>query len=157
VEDPNPKIAKHGIKALQDKEIEVEMFSADLQDVIWRDNEKFRKEKEAEALQAKLQIEKPSMDILEQTVSGTSVTSFSSEAVQKFISESSAKFKYPSAEFNEWAHEFGFIENEEKTNEFKPTGLGIMLFGKSPENSFPQTVFKVEINYGSGKPEGTRL
>lgn len=29
----------------------------------------------------------------------------------------------------------------------------VMLLGKTPENTFPQTIFKVEINYGTGKPE----
>ena len=49
--------------------------------------------------------------------------------------------------------EFGFLEKDEKSSTLKPTGLGIMVFGKNPENPFPQTVFKVEINYGEGKPE----
>ncbi len=92
VEDPNPKIAKEGLKELRKKGIEVEMFPSSLQEIIWKDNAKFK-------------------------------------------------------------HEFGFIEKEEKSGNFKPTGLGIMLFGKTPEIPFPQTVFKVEINYGKGKPE----
>ena len=92
VEDPNPKIAQEGIKALRKKGIEVEMFPSSLQEIIWKDNAKFK-------------------------------------------------------------HEFGFIEKEEKSGNLKPTGLGIMLFGKTPEIPFPQTVFKVEINYGKGKPE----
>ena len=92
VEDPNPKIAQEGIKALRKKGSEVEMFPSSLQEIIWKDNAKFK-------------------------------------------------------------HEFGFIEKEEKSGNLKPTGLGIMLFGKTPEIPFPQTVFKVEINYGKGKPE----
>lgn len=153
VEDPNPKIAKEGIAAIRKKGIEVEMFPSELQDIIWKDNAKFKKEKEAEALQAKLEKEKPALTILEQAVTGTTISNFSATAIQQFIEESSAALKYPSAAFNEWAYEFGFLEKEEKTGNLKPTGLGIMLFGKAPENSFPQTIFKVEINYGKGKPE----
>ena len=74
-------------------------------------------------------------------------------AIQQFIDESSAPFNYPSAPFNEWAFEFGFLEKEENTGNFRPTGLGIMLFGKAPEHSFPQTIFKVEVNYGKGESE----
>ena len=153
VEDPNPKIAKEGIKAIREKGIEVEMFPSELQKIIWQDNDKFIKEKEAEALQAKLEKEKPALNILEKGVSGTSIANFSAPAIQQFIDESSAPFKYPSATFNEWAYEFGFLEKDEKSGSFKPTGLGIMLFGKAPENAFPQTIFKVEINYGKGQPE----
>jgi ATP-dependent DNA helicase RecG len=96
---------------------------------------------------------RPTKDILQSPVSGSSIKSFSEIAIQQFINESSASFTYPSVEFNEWAQEFGFIEKEEKSGTLKPSGLGIIVFGKNPENSFPQTVFKVEINYGKGKPE----
>jgi ATP-dependent DNA helicase RecG len=153
VDDPNPKIAGTGITALKEKSIEVEMFPAALREIIWKDNTLFKQEKESEALQAKLEQKEPIKDILESSASGSSIKSFSDDAIQKFISESSAPFKYPSAEFDEWAHEFGFLEKHEKTGTFKPTGLGIMVFGKNPETPFPQTVFKVEINYGKGKPE----
>lgn len=153
VEDPNPKIAGDGVKAIRNKGIEVEMFPSDLQEIIWNDNAKFKKEKELEALHAKLEEAKPQLDILEQTVAGSSISSFSDIAINQFIKESKAEFTYPSLNFNEWAHEFGFIEKNVINDGYLPTGLGIMLFGKTPENSFPQTIFKVEINYGTGKPE----
>lgn len=153
VEDPNPKIAKEGINKIREYGIEVEMFPADLQEKIWNDNAQFIKEKNAEALHAKLEEAKPQLTILEQTVGGSSISSFSDKAINQFIKESKAEFNYPSPDFNEWAYEFGFIEKDAKGNGYLPTGLGIMLFGKTPENAFPQTIFKVEINYGSGKPE----
>ncbi len=153
VEDPNPKIATEGKKFLENKGIEVEMFPLDLQTIIWKDNTKFIKEKEREALEAKREALKPIQTILQQSAPGATIKSFSDVAIQKLITESHAPFTYPSEEFNEWAIEFGFIEEDSKTHQLKPTGLGIILFGKNPENQFPQTVFKVEINYGSGKPE----
>ncbi|MBL7823685.1 MAG: hypothetical protein JNK69_09770 [Saprospiraceae bacterium] len=153
VEDPNPKIGGDGVKKIKEHGIEVEMFPSALQEVIWKDNAKFKKEKEAEALQAKLAQKEPAKNILQLPVSGSTIKSFSDEAIQAFIKESNAAFKYPSTEFIEWAHEFGFLEQDEKTRTLKPTGLGIMVFGKNPEIPFPQTVFKVEINYGKGKPE----
>ncbi|MFN8319202.1 MAG: ATP-binding protein [Saprospiraceae bacterium] len=153
VEDPNPKIAGTGVKAIKDKGIEVEMFPANLQEKIWKDNAAFKKEKEAEALKAKLEEKKLIKDVLQLPVSGSTIKSFSDSTIQMFINESGASFKYPSPEFNEWAQEFGFLDKDEKSGALKPTGLGIMVFGKNPETPFPQTVFKVEINYGKGKPE----
>jgi len=153
IEDPNPKIAKKGIEKIREYRIDVEMFPADLQERIRKDNEKFIKEKEAEALQAKFESTKPQLSILEQTVAGTGITSFSDTAINLFIKESKAGFNYPSPDFNEWAHSFGFIEKSANSDGYSPTGLGIMLLGKTPENAFPQTIFKVEINYGTGKPE----
>ncbi len=153
VEDPNPKIAKKGIAKIREYRIDVEMFPSDLQERIRKDNEKFIKEKEAEALQAKLEKDKPQLSILEQTVAGSGITSFSDKAINQFIKESEAEFNYPSSDFNKWAQGFGFIEKDAKGDGYLPTGLGIMLFGKTPENAFPQTIFKVEINYGKGEPE----
>lgn len=36
---------------------------------------------------------------------------------------------------------------------YKPTGLGILLFGKNPRARFPQSVLKVEARYGNQEPE----
>lgn len=36
---------------------------------------------------------------------------------------------------------------------YKPTGLGILLFGKSPRTRFPQAVLKVAARYGNAEPE----
>ena len=36
---------------------------------------------------------------------------------------------------------------------YKPTGLGILLFGKNPKARFPQAVLKVEARYGNQEPE----
>ncbi|MGA9408251.1 MAG: ATP-binding protein [Bacteroidota bacterium] len=38
-------------------------------------------------------------------------------------------------------------------SQYKPTGLGILLFGKDPRNRFPQAVLKVEVRYGNMEPE----
>jgi ATP-dependent DNA helicase RecG len=153
VEDPNPKIAKEGIKFISEKGIDYEMFPRELQEIIWKDNDAFIKEKELEALQAKKETTIPQLGILEQTVAGSGITSFSEIAINHFIKESKAKFTYPSSEFNIWAHDFGFIEKKELKGKYIPTGLGIMVFGSTPENIFPQTIFKVEINYGKGETE----
>jgi pyrimidine deaminase RibD-like protein len=36
---------------------------------------------------------------------------------------------------------------------YRPTGLGIILFGRKPRNRFPQAGLKVEIRYGIDEPE----
>ncbi len=38
-------------------------------------------------------------------------------------------------------------------SKYKPTGLGILLFGKNPRVRFPQAVLKVEARYGNSEPE----
>ncbi|MFN0157288.1 MAG: ATP-binding protein [Bacteroidota bacterium] len=36
---------------------------------------------------------------------------------------------------------------------YRPTGLGILLFGKNPRTRYPQAVLKVEARYGNNDPE----
>ncbi len=75
VEDPNPKIAGEGVKKLKENGIEVEMFPSVLQEIIWQDNAEFKKEKEAEALKAKLEEKKIIKDVLQLPVSGSTIKS----------------------------------------------------------------------------------
>lgn len=151
IEDPNPKIATDGIDFLEKKKITVHIFPEELQEIIRTDNAKFIEEKEKEAKQVKIQaIEKPKT-ILEAPATGTDIDSFSFDAVKRFVRTASMPFDYPSDDFNEWGRQFGILE--EVNENIQPTGLGLMLFGSQPEIVFPQTVFKVEINYGDKNPE----
>ncbi len=135
IEDPNPKIATEGISYLREKGIKVQMFPEHLQEIIRADNEKFIKEKEEEAKQAKVQATEKPKTILQKAASGTTVNSLSDEIVQQFIKTASMPFRYPSDDFINWALAFGVLEKDKET--IKPTGLGLMLFGKQPEVTFP--------------------
>lgn len=151
IEDPNPKIATEGINFLRENKITVHMFPEELQEIIRSDNADFIKEKEEEAKQVKNQeLEKP-RSILEKVASGTDIDSLSRSAVKYFIRAASMPFDYPSDEFIKWGLQFGILE--ESNRNIRPTGLGLMLFGSNPEIVYPQTVFKVEINYGNRNSE----
>jgi len=152
IEDANPKVAKQGIQFLIANKVEVEMFPEDLADTIRKENAQFIKEKEEEAKQIKKEKISRKKSFLEQPTPGTNISNFSGKAVQKFITEAKMPFAYPSDDFVSWCNQFGLIEknNEE---EFIPTALGILLFGESSELSFPQSVFKIEINYDGKEPE----
>ncbi|MCW3075104.1 MAG: hypothetical protein JWP69_2173 [Flaviaesturariibacter sp.] len=152
VEDPNPKIATEGIKYLRNKGITVHLFPDHLEQVIRADNAQFIEEKEEEALQVKKGTPPPVKNLLEAGAPGANLSSFSQPTIQQFIHASRAPFTYPSEDFNQWAEQFQFIERTTAGN-LTPTGLGLMLFGAAPQNQFPQTVYKVEIDYGSGEPE----
>lgn len=132
-------------------EISFEMFPERLQEITRSDNAEFIKEKEEEAKQVEVQETEEPKSILQKAAPGTKISSFSRSTVHRFVETASMPFKYPSAGFNEWALRFGILERKKES--VLPTGLGLMLFGERPEITFPQTVFKVEINYGRGNPE----
>ena len=152
VEDPNPNIATEGIKFLESKGIKVHMFPEHLAQIIREDNARFISEKEQEAMQARqAPIEVPK-GMLKSGAPGTTIQNLSAGAIQTFIERSNASFTFPSDPFNQWMIELQLAEKS-LNGEIVPTGLGLMLFGAHPENVFPQTVFKVEINYGPGETE----
>lgn len=153
IEDPDPRIATEGLAFLEENGITVQMFPEELQEIIRADNKKFIEEKEEEAKKGKThEAEKPKT-VLQKGAPGTSISSFSASVVRAFIEMASMGFEYPSDDFSQWGLEFGILEKDEHSGTTQPTGLGLMLFGAHPERTFPQTVFKVEINYGQGSSE----
>lgn len=151
IEDPDPRIAGEGIAFLRQQGIPLQMFPEQLQETIRSDNSQFIEEKEEEAKQVESKKSEEPKSILQRAAPGTKIGSFSTSTVQHFIETASMPFRYRSARFNEWGLQFGILER--KNENILPTGLGLMLFGEHPETTFPQTVFKVEISYGSSNPE----
>lgn len=153
IEDPNPKIANEGISFLIKKGINVHLFPEEFQEIIRADNAQFIREQEEKAKQAPIQEAEKPKTILQKAAHGTTVASFSTSTVEDFIKKASMPFHYPSDNFDQWGIEFGILEKDQNTGEMRPTGLGLMLLGERPEVNFPQSVFKVEVNYGDAHSE----
>ena len=153
IDDPNPKIAREGIRYLISKHVVVHPFDADLQERISKRNAEFTREKEKDAKVIRLEAKEEEKTLLEKAKAGASIAGLSESTLQKFVTLSQLPYTYPSVEFNEWATEYGLLERTDGTSELKPTGLGMMLFGKRPSLLYPQVVFKTEIQYGRGEPE----
>ncbi len=155
IEDPNPKIANQGFRYLIANRVIVHPFDADLQERIRQRNAKFIREKEEEvkAVQLTEEVKIEEKSLLEQVAAGASIASLSEELLQKFVKLSGLPYAYPSMGFNEWGADFGLLEKDERTGNYKPTGLGMMLFGTQPSISYPHVVFKIEVSYGKGEPE----
>lgn len=153
IDDPDPRIARKGIKYLISKNIIVHPFDADLQEKIRQRNAKFINEKEEEAKVIRVEKKVEERTLLERAKVGSSITGLSEEALHKFVSMSNLPYSYPSVEFNEWATNYGLLEKGSDIGDFKPTGLGMMLFGERPSLLYPRAVFKTEIRYETNKPE----
>lgn len=117
--------------------VEVKKFPDNLERKIQQDNAKLIKEKDAEAIQTRKAKPLSPKSILENPAPEATNESFSTTAIREFLKESSAKFKYPSAEFNSRAEEIPFVERSADGKAVTPTRLGLMLFGTAPENQFP--------------------
>jgi len=153
IDDPNPKIAREGIRYLISKHIVVHPFDADLQERIRQRNAEFIREKEEEAKAIRMEAKVEERTLLERAKASASITGLSEEALHKFVSMSHLPYSYPSVEFDEWATDYGLLEKGSDMGNLKPTGLGMMLFGKRPSLLYNQAVFKTEIRYDTGKLE----
>lgn len=154
IDDPNPTIAREGIRYLISKNVVVHPFDADLQEEIRERNAAFIKEKEEEVKTIALKEAKEGKKtLLERSKADASFAGLSNNTLQKFVELSKLPYVFPSIDFNKWATEYGLLEQTDGTTEPRPTGLGSMLFGQRPSIFYPQVIFKTEIQYGTGEPE----
>jgi ATP-dependent DNA helicase RecG len=152
VEDPDPTVDRKGIKYLMDAGIEVEMFDADLQEEILAANKDFL----VQANQRADDVKKPEEVILtplEKTVPGADLAEFSAKALKFYISKAGLNLDTANPEFWALLQQKQLIETDTASNTLRPTGLGILLFGSSPRNRYPQAVLKAEARYGNSAPE----
>lgn len=150
IEDKDPTVDGKGIRHLLNNKVEVKMFPKDLQKIIEKENADFLKQ----ALDRKHKKEKEDLQVaLEKPVSTFDVSKFSEEALQKFLAEAQLPYRTSDKDFLEFLADFGALVHDEKTNNYKATGFGILLFGKNPRTRYPQAVLKAHVKYGDGKIE----
>lgn len=151
IRDPDIDIENEGVKELIKEGIEVEDFHSTVADKIRESLQEFIDYKEAQKLLVKKAKVKTPKEYLKQTAGNTSISQFSKEAIDVFLQNAKASFSYPSQDFVNWAIRFDLatIENENVL----PTKLGLLLFGEHVDEIYPHSIFKVELDYGSGEPE----
>ena len=150
ITDPDYTVYGKGIKHLEDNHVKIIMFDRDLQKVIEDENTEFinqanerKKNKEEEDLLTS--IEKP--------IKTADLRQFSDEALNKFISEAKLAFKISDASFHEYLADVGVVQFDDKDKVYRPTGFGILLFGKNPRSKFKQAALMASVEYGKNKIE----
>lgn len=152
ITDPDPTVDGKGIKHLEKQGAKVLMFDRDLQLIIENENARFREQ----ALERKKQKEEEGVIILtplEQAVPTADLNQFSTEALEKFIKEAKLSYKPTDIEFQAFLADIGAMQLDEKANTYRPTGLGILLFGKKPRAKYRQAALMASVDYGGHKIE----
>ena len=148
LEDPDPTVDRKGIKYLQDNGIAVHMFSRDLQSIIEKENRVFLTQAKERA--ADIKGKKPSvLTILEKANNKSDLSELSQEALAFYKERTGFPGGITSTAFINKLYRKGLLDK--KKNEFVPTGLGLILFGKTPEDYYPQMIFKATVKYPNGK------
>jgi len=151
IRDPDIDIENEGANELMARGIPVEDFHPEIADKIRQSLAEFIKYKEEQKLIIQQEREAKPIAYLKQPAANTTVSLFSKPAVDEFIKNAQATFTYPSQAFNDWALSFELATKE--GDNIVPTKLGLMLFGEHADDTLSHTIFKVELDYGSGKPE----
>ncbi len=149
IEDPDPTVAKGGLRLLRRHGVEFVMFDRDLQDKINDANEGFLKQAHERA-----ELERdgtadpppPPMDVGRSTLS-----QLSDRALEVYRDRAGIGAETGSDAFWERLASAGFVV---KTNgKFQPTGHGMLLFGRRPRETFPQAGLLARIEYPDGSNE----
>ncbi|MEI6347771.1 MAG: ATP-binding protein [Bacteroidota bacterium] len=151
IRDPDIDIENEGANELIAKRIIVEDFHSEIAEKIRLSLAEFIKYKEAQKLIIQQEREEKPIAYLKQAAINTTISQFSSTAVNEFVKNSQATFTYPSNAFNDWAISFELAKKVGET--ILPTKLGLMLFGEHADETLSHTIFKVELDYGNGKAE----
>ncbi len=151
IADPDPTVDGKGIKHLEKHGANVIMFDRDLQKIIESKNKKFIEQ----AIERKNKVEEEVIEMtpLELPVVTASFEEFSTEALQKFINEAKLKYRIEDPVFQTYLSTLGVLAFDKNTNRYKPTGVGILLFGHNPRLTFKQAALKAHVDYGADKIE----
>lgn len=154
IEDPYPTVGGEGIKYLEKHDIKVRMFDRELQQLIEQSDKGFLEQAKRKAKEDRKETE---VNLLRQSVVNADFEGFSIKALQKFLDESNLGYSIDESEFQSFLTNVGVMELDENANIYRPTGLGILLFGKRPRDTFQNASFKAFVEYGNDKIESKRF
>lgn len=151
--DPDPTVAGKGKDFLLKKHIEISYFDKDLQEKILSANEIFIKEAKERAKIANLEVFLPIKSTFEIGLPHYTFSDFSNDALQLYIEKAKLPYEVDSLEFKKLLIKWDFIEID-KHDYTRPTGWGILLFGKKPTEKYSQAKIKFTIIKSEGlEPE----
>lgn len=151
IQDPDPKVARKGIRHLENSGIEVHMFDRDLQEIIERENTEFLKQANERATAAKKKPAEIVLSPLEGRLEAAILKDFSEDALEMYRRRAGIADRAGSPEFNRRLSQQGLLK-QEKTK-LVPTGFGLLLFGREPRRALRQAGLLASITYPNGQKE----
>ena len=153
IEDPDPDVNGKGIQFLEDSGVTVNMFDSDFQQEITQANEVFIREAKDRVSRAESQTVQKNLFTLEKPIlNSTPEDDLSSEAVEEYMKKNGEfSFSFSSEGFIRAFTQLKYLANEENT--IRPTGLGLLLFGKNPQRFFPHTVIRATFLTPGGEED----
>jgi ATP-dependent DNA helicase RecG len=152
IEDPDPLVAGRGRKYLEENGVEVEMFPRELQQEIREVNKDFLEQAVQRAKEVDEKSKVPKLSGLEDAEPGLALQyDFSIEALEDFASAIGVAEDVTSDEFARRLLRMGLME--ETKDGLRPSGYGLILFGKAPEDVHHHVRLLATIHYPGGGEE----
>jgi ATP-dependent DNA helicase RecG len=153
IEDPDPTVDRQGIRYLEENGIKVHLFDRDLQDEIREANKEFIVQALDRAAAAK--EKKVTQPVLQsqwdEVQSDAEVSDFSREALTRYRGQTKIKEAVGSDAFLERLQRQGLVRRHGR--KLRPTGFGLILFGKNPREIIHHTGLNLTIEYPDGTHE----
>ena len=135
-EDPDPTVARKGFVYLQENGVETELFPKQYEDIITDYNAEFIKQAEERARQ---KAEEGSKEIILSSIEneGTTVRfdDLDASLLQKYLERYGARENINSGYARSLFLQAGILIQKEE--EIIPSGIGVLLFGKDPQLTYP--------------------
>ena len=144
VQDPDPTVKGKGESFLRSKGIEIAYFDRDLQEKIMTANEIFMEEAIERARKADIEELKPNKSEMEIALPHFDLKDFSEDALQSYIDISGIDYKVDSNEFKRLLLKWELTDIDEQQIA-RPTGWGLLLFGKNPTDKYSQARIKFTV------------
>lgn len=134
IEDDNPTVAGKGIEYLRRHGVEVHMFDRDLQDTIISENKEFF---EWARKQVALSAPEPiTLSKYEGPLSSVELDDLADDALELYRTRAGLNAAHDSLAFTRLLQQQGILVGDGKAA--KPSGFGLLLFGKAPRNAVAQ-------------------
>ena len=137
--DPFPSVNGKGIKYLLDHGIEVEFYPQELQKEIERLNADFIEYAKIKLSEKEQESAKDYKEESERVVATVDMTALDDKLMNRFLKASNVS----SADKNQFMVDMELADIDNGT--LKPTGLGLLLFGKKPQSIYPNAVIKTTL------------
>lgn len=147
IEDDNPAVAGKGIEHLRRAGITVHMFERDLQELILKENGAFfewARQQTAKPTEEPIKLSK-----YEDPVAAVVFDDLSQEALNHYRAKANIAAPVDSEEFRRLLRQQGLLTGEGAAT--RPTGFGLILFGKNPRNAVPQAGLLARADLLDGK------
>src|SRR5690606_16546338 len=147
-----PTVSGNGVRLLENAGIEVGYYDKKYEEEIAKENAKFFKEASKRAEDEKTKEIQSALNPIENELLEFQLDDLSEQAQNEMINRMGLPYRFGTDGFKTYLNRMKLIKIDEEAQTARPTGLGLLLLGKSPEEHFPQARIKLTIRKPNEEP-----